>query len=140
MIQQESPASFKPSKRSGKRTRIGASVSYYATWPPGPTQRRMLSGTSKTMFWLPKRSDTWRTRTSLEPRLRDSGSAQEQLATDDIRSFCSSSAVRGHLDAGAFSEIFLRNEMNEDLVLVPARAGQKADDSEYEEVLPVAPP
>jgi hypothetical protein len=37
-------------------------------------------------------------------------------------------------------KIFLRNEMNDDLVLVPARLGQNADESEYEELLPVSPP
>ena len=30
--------------------------------------------------------------------------------------------------------------MNDDLVLVPARMGQRDDDSEYEELLPVSPP
>jgi hypothetical protein len=30
--------------------------------------------------------------------------------------------------------------MNDDLVLVPARLGQNADESEYEELLPVSPP
>lgn len=30
--------------------------------------------------------------------------------------------------------------LGKDLVLVPARLGQNADDSEYEELLPVSPP
>jgi hypothetical protein len=45
-------------------------------------------------------------------------------------------------DAGPFvtkfRKIFLRNEMNDDAV--PARRGQNADESEYEELLPVSPP
>src|SRR5262245_5257996 len=34
----------------------------------------------------------------------------------------------------------LCGKMNDDLVLVPARLGQNADESEYEELLPVSPP
>ena len=38
-----------------------------------------------------------------------------------------------------FRKISMSNEMNDDLVLVPARLGQREDDSEYEELLPVSP-
>ncbi|HEX3313918.1 MAG TPA: DUF2330 domain-containing protein [Gemmataceae bacterium] len=52
--------------------------------------------------------------------------------------------LAGHVRAGSFitkfRKIFLRDEMNDDLELVPARYGDAADDSEYEELLPVSPP
>ena len=52
--------------------------------------------------------------------------------------------LRGHLQAGRFitkfRKIFLKDEMNEDLVLTPARYGDAEDTSEYEEILPVSPP
>jgi hypothetical protein len=50
----------------------------------------------------------------------------------------------GHLQAGLFitkfRKIFTRDEMNDDLVLVPARLGEQDDNSEYQEILPTSPP
>jgi hypothetical protein len=50
----------------------------------------------------------------------------------------------GHLEPGKFitkfRKIFLRDEMNEDLILVPARANDQEDVSQYEEILPTSPP
>ena len=34
----------------------------------------------------------------------------------------------------------MRDEMADDLVIVPARMGQHEDTSEYEEILPTSPP
>ncbi|MBI3412272.1 MAG: DUF2330 domain-containing protein [Planctomycetes bacterium] len=52
--------------------------------------------------------------------------------------------LQGHLQAGLyitkFRKIFARDEMNDDLVMVPARRGDAEDNSEYEEILPVSPP
>src|SRR5438045_3290088 len=52
--------------------------------------------------------------------------------------------LSGHLQAGLFitkfRKIFTRDEMNDDLVMVPARYNDAVDDSEYEELLPVSPP
>jgi hypothetical protein len=52
--------------------------------------------------------------------------------------------LAGHLQEGKFvtkfRKIFLKDEMNEDLVIVPARYGDAEDKSEYEEILPVSPP
>ncbi|MBI3412441.1 MAG: DUF2330 domain-containing protein [Planctomycetes bacterium] len=52
--------------------------------------------------------------------------------------------LQGHLQAGLyitkFRKIFTRDEMNDDLVMVPARRGDAEDNSEYEEILPVSPP
>jgi hypothetical protein len=52
--------------------------------------------------------------------------------------------LSGHLQEGKFvtkfRKIFLKDEMNEDLVIVPARYNDAEDKSEYEEILPVSPP
>src|SRR5262245_39991936 len=54
------------------------------------------------------------------------------------------SQLAGHLEAGLFitkfRKIFCRDEMNDDLVLIPARFGGADDTSEYEEILPTSPP
>ena len=39
-----------------------------------------------------------------------------------------------------FRKIFTRDEMNEDLLIVPARMGEQDDNSEYQEILPTSPP
>jgi hypothetical protein len=60
---------------------------------------------------------------------------------DDIRAL---QQLMGHLQAGwfitKFRKIFTRDEMNDDLLLVPARLGDQDDTSEYEEILPTSPP
>ena len=52
--------------------------------------------------------------------------------------------LAGHLQAGLFitkfRKIFARDEMNDDLVMVPAKRGDADDDSEYEEILPTSRP
>ena len=52
--------------------------------------------------------------------------------------------LSGHIREGRFitkfRKIFLRDEMNDDLNLVPARYNDVTDESEYEELLPVSPP
>ena len=52
--------------------------------------------------------------------------------------------LTGHVQAGLFitkfRKIFARDEMNDDLTIVPARYGDAMDDSEYRELLPVSPP
>jgi hypothetical protein len=52
--------------------------------------------------------------------------------------------LAGHLREGTFitkfRHIFLRDEMNDDLLIVPARYGDAEDRSEYEEILPTSPP
>ena len=52
--------------------------------------------------------------------------------------------LSGHLQAGLFitkfRKIFSRDEMNADLLIVPARFGGEEDSSEYEEQLPSSPP
>jgi Uncharacterized protein conserved in bacteria (DUF2330) len=60
---------------------------------------------------------------------------------DDLRNL---QQLTGHLQAGLFitkfRKIFARDEMNDDLLMVPARYNDAVDDSEYEELLPVSPP
>ena len=52
--------------------------------------------------------------------------------------------LAGHLQAGMFitkfRKIFSRDEMNDDLLIVPAQRGGQKDQSEYTESLPVSPP
>jgi hypothetical protein len=59
-------------------------------------------------------------------------------AIEDLR------ILLGHLQAGQFitkfRKVFTRDEMNDDLLIVPARYGGSTDRSEYEEILPTSPP
>jgi hypothetical protein len=52
--------------------------------------------------------------------------------------------LAGHLKEGQFvtkiRKSFTRGEMNDDLLIVPAKLGNAEDHSEYEEVLPTSPP
>jgi hypothetical protein len=52
--------------------------------------------------------------------------------------------LAGHLQAGLFvtkfRKTFTRGEMNDDLLVIPARYGDSADSSEYQEQLPTSPP
>jgi hypothetical protein len=50
----------------------------------------------------------------------------------------------GHVKEGQFvtkfRKTFIKSEMNDDLLIVPAKLGQAEDRSEYEEILPTSPP
>jgi hypothetical protein len=52
--------------------------------------------------------------------------------------------LAGHLKEGQFvtklRKTFTKGEMDDDLIIVPARLGNAEDGSEYEEVLPTSPP
>jgi hypothetical protein len=60
---------------------------------------------------------------------------------DDVRALLQ---LAGHLQVALFitkfRKIFTRDEMNDDLLLVPARMGDQEDTSEYQEILPTSPP
>jgi hypothetical protein len=60
---------------------------------------------------------------------------------DDVRAL---QQLAGHLQVALFitkfRKIFTRDEMNDDLLLVPARLGDQEDTSEYQEILPTSPP
>jgi hypothetical protein len=72
---------------------------------------------------------------------RPIGYLVREAPQDDVRNL---QQLAGHLQAGLFitkfRKIFARDEMNDDLVMVPARYNDADDDSEYEELLPVSPP
>ena len=72
---------------------------------------------------------------------RPIGYLVREAPAEDVRQL---QHLAGHLQAGLFitkfRKIFARDEMNDDLVLVPARNGQNEDNSEYEEILPTSPP
>jgi hypothetical protein len=52
--------------------------------------------------------------------------------------------LKGHLKQGQFltkvRKTFTKGEMDDDLLVVPAKLGGAADNSEYEEVPPTSPP
>src|SRR5262245_53958156 len=74
-------------------------------------------------------------------RERPFGYLVREAPADDIRQL---QQLMGHLREGGFitkfRKIFCRDEMNADLLLVPARMGDAEDSSEYEEILPTSPP
>src|SRR5205807_361342 len=72
---------------------------------------------------------------------RPLGYLVREAPQEDVRAL---QQLSGHLQAGLFitkfRKTFARNEMNDDLVIVPARYDDAIDDSEYEQLLPVSPP
>src|SRR6516165_279278 len=72
---------------------------------------------------------------------RPLGYLVREAPADDVRAL---QQLAGHVQAGLFitkfRKIFARDEMNDDLLLVPARYNDAEDDSGYEELLPVSPP
>jgi len=72
---------------------------------------------------------------------RPFGYAVREVPQDDVRAL---QQLAGHLRAGLFvtkfRKTFARDEMNDDLVIVPARYDGTEDSSEYEEILPTSPP
>jgi hypothetical protein len=72
---------------------------------------------------------------------RPNGYLVREAPSEDVRQL---QLLAGHLQVGAFitkfRRIFTRDEMNADLLLVPARYGDSEDNSEYEEILPTSPP
>jgi len=72
-------------------------------------------------------------------RDRPIGYLVRHAPAEDVRNL---QQLSGHLQAGLFitkfRKIFARDEMNDDLLMVPARYQDAVDDSEYEELLPIA--
>jgi hypothetical protein len=72
---------------------------------------------------------------------RPIGYLVREVPPDDVRAL---QQLAGHLQAGLFitkfRKTFARDEMNDDLIMVPARYGDAEDDSEYQEILPTSPP
>jgi hypothetical protein len=52
--------------------------------------------------------------------------------------------LAGHLKEGQFvtkfRKTFAKDEMDDDLLIVPAKLGKAEDSSEYQEILPTSPP
>ncbi len=74
-------------------------------------------------------------------RERPIGYLVRHAPSDDVKDL---QKLAGHLMEGLFitkfRKIFARDEMNDDLLIVPARYNDKEDVSEYEEILPSSPP
>jgi Uncharacterized protein conserved in bacteria (DUF2330) len=72
---------------------------------------------------------------------RPIGYLVREAPADDVKDL---QKLAGHLDEGLFitkfRKIFARDEMNDDLLIVPARYNGTEDVSEYEEILPSSPP
>ncbi|MFO0964525.1 MAG: hypothetical protein U0793_02915 [Gemmataceae bacterium] len=72
---------------------------------------------------------------------RPFGYAVREAPEDEIKGLRN---LAGHLQEGLyitkFRKFFCRDEMNDDLVIVPAREGDSEDTSEYQEILPTSPP
>ncbi len=82
-----------------------------------------------------------RARLAKSQQERPFGYLVREAPMEDVRQL---QQLAGHLQAGLFitkfRKIFARDEMDGDLLLVPARMGQNDDNSEYEEILPTSPP
>ncbi|HEX5268869.1 MAG TPA: hypothetical protein VFW33_00215, partial [Gemmataceae bacterium] len=89
------------------------------------------AATSKT---IQKRLDTYRNE-------RPGGYLVREAPPDDVKAL---RILAGHLKEGQFltkfRKTFAKDEMNDDLVIVPAKVGAAEDRSEYEEMLPSSPP
>jgi hypothetical protein len=74
-------------------------------------------------------------------REHPNGYLVREAPAEDIRAL---GQLAGHIQVGLFitkfRKTFTRGEMNDDLVIVPARWGGVEDQSEYEEILPTSPP
>jgi hypothetical protein len=72
---------------------------------------------------------------------RPFGYAVRHVPAEDVAGLAQ---LVGHMEVGKFitkfRKIFARDEMNDDLILVPARANDQEDVSQYEEILPTSPP
>jgi hypothetical protein len=72
---------------------------------------------------------------------RPGGYLVREAPADDLKQL---KILTGHLKEGQFvtkfRKTFTRSEMDDDLLIVPAKLGQAEDRSEYEEILPTSPP
>jgi hypothetical protein len=72
---------------------------------------------------------------------RPGGYLVREAPADDVKQL---KVLAGHLKEGQFltkfRKTFTKGEMDDDLLLVPAKLGQAEDHSEYEEILPTSPP
>jgi hypothetical protein len=82
-----------------------------------------------------------RARLAKSQQERPFGYLVRHAPADDVKNL---QQLAGHLMEDLFitkfRKIFARDEMNDDLLIVPARYNQTEDSSEYEEILPTSPP
>jgi uncharacterized protein DUF2330 len=82
-----------------------------------------------------------RARLAKAQKERPFGYLVREAPADDVKNL---QQLAGHLAEGLFitkfRKIFARDEMNDDLSIVPARYNGTEDSSEYEEILPSSPP
>jgi hypothetical protein len=82
-----------------------------------------------------------RARLAKSQQERPSGYLVRHAPADDVKDL---QKLAGHLTESLFitkfRKTFCRDEMNDDLTIVPARYNGATDNSEYEELLPVSPP
>jgi hypothetical protein len=64
-----------------------------------------------------------------------------EAPTEDLKQL---QILAGHLKEGQFvtkfRKTFAKDEMDDDLLIVPAKLNKAVDSSEYEEILPTSPP
>ncbi|HKB37828.1 MAG TPA: hypothetical protein VKD72_15380 [Gemmataceae bacterium] len=72
---------------------------------------------------------------------KDGAAGVREAPAEDLKQL---QVLAGHLKEGQFvtkfRKTFAKDEMDDDLLLVPARLGKAEDNSEYEEILPTSPP
>lgn len=72
---------------------------------------------------------------------RPAGYLVREAPAEDVKQL---KILVGHVKEGQFitkfRKIFTKSEMDDDLLIVPAKLGQAEDQSEYEELLPTSPP
>ena len=93
----------------------------------------------------PKKAETvYRTiqqRMDKDRQARPGGYLVREAPKEDLEKL---KILKGHLKAGQFvtkiRKSFTKDEMDDDLLIVPAQAGDAQDVSEYTEVLPTSPP
>jgi hypothetical protein len=82
-----------------------------------------------------------RARLNKANRERPIGFLVREAPEEDVKAL---QHLAGHMQAGLFitkfRKIFARDEMNDDLLILPAKLGDNEDNSEYEEILPTSPP
>jgi hypothetical protein len=82
-----------------------------------------------------------RARLAKAQKERPFGYLVREAPADDVKNL---QQLAGHLQENwfitKFRKIFARDEMNDDLAIVPARYNGAEDTSEYEEILPTSPP
>jgi hypothetical protein len=84
---------------------------------------------------------TIRERLAKYQKQRPGGYLVREAPADDVKQL---KVLAGHLKEGQFvtkfRKTFTKGEMDDDLLIIPAKLGQAEDHSEYEEVLPTSPP